>query len=157
VAHFVEQHKERIAEDKFHPINPLLFGEVLETWDYPKASWAWDTVLEPHRRASSQPEAKINVVYGDAEGDFEIFARSFRATQMLEAVAQRAAADYAWPAPFNMEMQSCGSPDAVWMDKTRTLRICYDLAFDFAQLYRAYVPAGPAPASTNQKRKKKSK
>jgi hypothetical protein len=32
VAHFVEQHKERIAEDKFHPINPLLFGEVLETW-----------------------------------------------------------------------------------------------------------------------------
>lgn len=125
--------------------------------DYPKASWAWDTVLEPHRRASSQPEAKIEVVYGDAAGDFEIFARSFRAIQMLEAVAQRAAADYAWPAPFNMEMQSCGSPDAVWIDKTRTIRICYDLAFDFAQLYRAYVPAASAPASTNQNRKRKSK
>src|SRR6516164_6159699 len=112
--------------------------------DYPKASWSWETVLEPHRRASGQPEAKVNIVYGDAEGDFEIFARSFRQIEMLEAVAQRAAADYAWPAPFNMEMQSCGRPDAVWLDKTRTLRICYDLAFDFAQLNRAYVPAGSA-------------
>ena len=100
--------------------------------DYPKASWAWHTVLEPHRRASGQPETKIDVVYGNAEGDFEIFARSFRQIEMLEAVAQRGATDYAWPAPFNMEMQSCGRPDAVWLDKTRTLRICYDLAFDFA-------------------------
>jgi len=125
--------------------------------DYPKASWSWDTVLESHRRAPGQPETTIGVVYGDAEGDFEIFARSFRAIQMLEAVAQRAAADYAWPAPINMEMQSCGRPDAVWMDKTRTLRICYDLAFDFAQLYRAYVPAGSASVSTNQKRKRKGK
>jgi hypothetical protein len=125
--------------------------------DYPKASWSWDTVLAPHRRAPDQPEAKINVVYGSAEGDFEIFARSFQQVQMLEAVAQRAAADYAWPAPFSMEMQSCGRPDAVWLDKTRTLRICYDLAFDFAQLYRAYVPAAPAPASSTQKRKRKSK
>jgi hypothetical protein len=125
--------------------------------DYPKASRSWETVLEPHRRAADQPEAKINVVYGDAEGDLEIFARSFRQIQMLEAVAQRVAADYAWPAPFNMEMQSCGRPDAVWMDKTRTLRICYELAFDFAQLYRAYVPAAPAPVSTNQKQKRKSK
>src|SRR6516162_11251668 len=125
--------------------------------DYPKASWSWDTVLEPHRRAPGQPETTIDVVYGDAEGDFEIFARSFRAIQMLEAVAQRAAADYAGPAPINMEMQSCDRPEAVWLDKTRTLRICYELAFDFAQLYRAYVPAAPASASSNQKRKKKSK
>jgi hypothetical protein len=48
-------------------------------------------------------------------------------------------------------------PHLVWVDKTRTIRICYDLAFDFAQLYRAYVPAGSAPASTKQKRKRKSK
>src|SRR6516165_3406665 len=116
--------------------------------DYPKAARAWDTVLEPHRPAPDQPEAKINVVYGDAEGDVERFARSFRQIQMLEAVAQRLATDYAWPAPFNMEMQSCGRPEAAWMDKTRTLRICYDLAFDFAQLYRAYVPDTRAPVST---------
>src|SRR6516162_9029533 len=125
--------------------------------DYPKASRAWDTVLVPHRRGSGQPETKIDVVYGDAGGDFEIFARSFRQIEMLEAVAQRAAADYAWPVSFNMEMQSCGRPDAIWLDKTRTLRVCYDLAFDFAQLYRAYVPDTPAPVSTNQKRKRKSK
>jgi Putative metallopeptidase len=124
--------------------------------DYPKASRSWDTVLAPHRRASGQPETKINVIYGDAEEDFEIFARSFRAIQMLEAVAQRVAADYAWPAPINMEMQSCGRPEAVWVDKTRTLRICYELAFDFAQLYVAYVPTRTT-TSTNQKRKRKSK
>jgi hypothetical protein len=125
--------------------------------DYPKTSRSWDTVLGPHRRASGQPEAKINVIYGDAEGDFDIFARSFRAIQMLEAVAQRVATDYAWPTPFDMEMQSCGRPDAVWVDKTRTLRICYELAFDFAQLYVAYVPDSPTATSTNQKRKRKSK
>jgi Putative metallopeptidase len=125
--------------------------------DYPKAARSWNTVLEPHRRASGQPETRINVAYGDAEGDFEVFARSFRAIQMLEAVAQRVAGDFVWPAPFNMEMQSCGAPEAVWLDKTRTLRICYELAFDFAQLYRAYVPAESAPVSTNQKRKRKSK
>jgi len=125
--------------------------------DYPKASRSWDKVLEPHRRASGQPGTTINVAYGDAEGDLEIFARSFRQIQMLEAVAERAAADYVWPAPFSMEMQSCGRPEAVWMDKTRTLRICYNLAFDFAQLYFAYLPATPQPVSTNQKRKRKSK
>jgi hypothetical protein len=53
-----------------------------------------------------------------------------------------------------MEMQTCGRPDADWLDKTRTLRICYDLAFDFAQLYRAYVPAASAPASSTQKQAK---
>jgi hypothetical protein len=66
--------------------------------DYPKASWSWDTVLEPHRHASGQPAAKINVIYGDAQGDLEIFARSFRTVKMLEAVAERFAADYEWPA-----------------------------------------------------------
>jgi hypothetical protein len=27
---FVEQHKERVADDEFHPIDSLLFGEVLQ-------------------------------------------------------------------------------------------------------------------------------
>jgi hypothetical protein len=68
-----------------------------------------------------------------------------------------AAADFAWPAPFAMEMQSCGRSDAAWSDETRTLRACYELAFDFLQLYRAHVAAAPTPASASPKRNRKSK
>jgi hypothetical protein len=35
--------------------------------------------------------------------------------------------------------------------------VCYELAFDFAQLYRAYVAAAPTPASASLKRNRKSK
>jgi hypothetical protein len=51
-------------------------------------------------------------------------------------------------------MRSCGRPEAAWADKTRTIRICYELAFDLAQLHIAYVTERPA---TNPKRKRKSK
>jgi hypothetical protein len=30
MAHFVEQHKKRIADDEFHPVDALSIGEVLE-------------------------------------------------------------------------------------------------------------------------------
>jgi hypothetical protein len=125
--------------------------------DYAKASWYWDTALKPHRRAPDQPETRIGVAYGNAQGDLEVFARSFREVRILETVGQAAAADFAWPAPFTMEMQSCGRSDAAWSDKTRTVRVCYELAFDFAQLYRAYVAAASTTASGNPKRKRKSK
>jgi Putative metallopeptidase len=124
--------------------------------DYAKASRSWEMVLAPHRRAADQPETKINVIYGDAEGNFEVFARSFRATRMLETVAERSASIYAWPAPFTMEMLSCDGPNASWDDETRTLKVCYQLAFDFAQLYFAYA-AAPPPAVVNQKQARKPK
>ena len=116
--------------------------------DYAKASRSWDTVLKPHRRAPD---------HGNVQGNLEVFARSFREVRILETVAQAAAADFAWPAPFAMEMQSCGRSDAAWSDKTRTVRVCYELAFDFVQLYRAYVAAAPTPASASPKRNRKSK
>jgi Putative metallopeptidase len=126
--------------------------------NYAKASRSWDMVHKPHRRAPDQPETKINVVYGDAQGDFEVFARSFRAMRILETVAERSAAQYVWPAPFTMEMLSCDGPNASWDDKTRTLKVCYQLAFDFAELYRAYVPAAPPPPiRVSQKQKRKLK
>jgi hypothetical protein len=125
--------------------------------DYAKASRSWDMVLKPHRRAPDQPETKINVVYGDAQGDFEIFAQSFKAVRILETVAARAASDYVWPAPFTMEMLSCDGPNAGWDDQARILKVCYQLAFDFAELYRAYVPATPPPIVVSQKQKRKLK
>jgi hypothetical protein len=127
--------------------------------DYDIASRSWDKVLEPHRRTSEQPETKIEVAYGDARGDLDVFARSFRAVRILEAVAQRSAANYQWPEPFALKMESCGRAGASWDDKTRILKVCYELAFDFAELYRAYVPTATAPtqppARTSQKRKLK--
>jgi hypothetical protein len=124
--------------------------------DYAKVSRSWDMVLKPHRRALDQPETKIDVVYRDAEGDFEAFARSFRSVQLLESVAERAAADFVWPAPFTIEMRSCGRPEAAWADKTRTIRVCYELPFDLAQLHVAYVSEVPA-ANPKRKRKRKLK
>jgi hypothetical protein len=35
-------------------------------------------------------------------------------------------------------MQSCGSPNAGWDPSTRKLMVCYELARDFAGLYRGY-------------------
>jgi hypothetical protein len=122
--------------------------------DYTKVLRSWDMVLNPHRRAPDQPEMKINVVYGEAEGDFEVFARSFRSLRLLEAVAERAAAEFTWPAPFTIEMRSCGRPEAAWANKTRTIRVCYELPFDLTQLHVAYATERPA---TNPKRKPKSK
>jgi hypothetical protein len=123
--------------------------------DYAKALRSWDMVLAPYRRAADQPETKINVIYGNAQGNFEVFARSFRSVRMLETVAERSASFYAWPAPFTMEMLSCDGPNASWDDETRRLKVCYQLPFDFAQLYQAYAPVGPPLALANQNQKQK--
>ena len=130
--------------------------------DYGKISRSWDAVLEPHRRAPDQPQTRIYVVYSDAPENLAGLAGGFRAVRILETVAQRSAADFAWPAPFTIEMRSCGRPDAAWSEENRTLRICYELAFDFAQLYEAYIavaaspPPAPAAVPSGQKRTKSS-
>jgi hypothetical protein len=122
--------------------------------DYAKVSSSWDTVLKPHRRAAGAPQTQIDVVYSEAPAPLAGFARSFKAVRMLEAVAQRSGADFAWPAPFTLEMRSCGGPEAAWSEETRILRVCYELAFDFAELYRAYVPTTSTPGP-RQKQKGK--
>src|SRR6266478_1926819 len=123
--------------------------------DLHKALPSWDMVLAPYRRNPDQPETKINVSYGNADGNFEGFARAFRAIRILETVAERSASTYVWSAPFTLEMQSCDGPNAGWDDETRTVKICYQLAFDFAQLYLAYVQAAPPRATVNQRPRRK--
>jgi Putative metallopeptidase len=56
----------------------------------------------------------------------------------LETVAAHAADEFVWPAPFTLEMQSCGSPNARWDLATHKLTLCTKLAADFADLYRSY-------------------
>ena len=58
--------------------------------------------------------------------------------RLLETVAEHAADDFAWPAPFTLEMQSCGFPNARWDLATKKLTLCYELAREFADLYRDY-------------------
>jgi Putative metallopeptidase len=124
--------------------------------EYARVSRSWDMVLAPYLRAPDQPATQIDIIYGDAQGIFEGFPRTFRALRILETVAERSASKYVWSAPFTMEMLSCdGGPNASWNDETRTLKVCYQLPFDFAELYRTYVPAGVPRATVNQKRKRK--
>jgi hypothetical protein len=106
--------------------------------DYSNASYSWDLVLKPHLRTPDQPKTKIDVVYGEATGRLEHSAQAARSIQLLETVAQHVADEFAWPAPFTLEMQSCGFPNARWDLSTRKLTLCYELAADFEELYRAY-------------------
>ena len=98
--------------------------------DYSNVAYSWDLVLKPHRRAPDQPKTKIDVVYGPAEGRTATAQQVARSIRLLETVAEHAADDFAWPDPFTLEMQSCGSPNARWDISTRKLTVCYELAGD---------------------------
>jgi hypothetical protein len=123
--------------------------------DYSNAAFSWDLVLKPYRRAPDQPETKIDVVYGFAEGRAAVAQRVNRSIQLLETVAKHAAEDFVWPAPFSLEMQTCGYPNARWDLQNHKLIMCYELAADFADLYRDYgrVPAGAPRAADGLKRR----
>jgi Putative metallopeptidase len=118
--------------------------------DFSAASNAWDMALKPHLRSPDQPKTGINVVYGPASGGkLEAVAQALRSMMLLETVAGRMADTYAWPAPFAIEMQSCGYPNAQWIPKARKISLCYELAADFGDLYRGY---GDRPASSEPRK-----
>jgi len=119
--------------------------------DYSGASYAWDLLLKSHLRAPDQPKTKIDVVYGEAKAGLRPAARAARSILFLETVSQNLADTFVWPASFTLEMQSCGFPNARWVLSTHKLTVCYELAADFAELYRAYG------AATADSRKRKSK
>jgi hypothetical protein len=106
--------------------------------DYKKAANSWGLALKAHLRAPDQPKTKIDVVYGEAKGNLEGIAQAARSIMLLEYMAEHAADVFVWPAPFTMEMQSCGFINAAWYNSTRKLTVCYELAEDFAELYRGY-------------------
>jgi hypothetical protein len=119
------------------------------TKDYSKAAYSWSMVLKEHLRAPDQPETKIEVVYGEATGILQVAAEAFRSMQMWETVAHFSSQQYVWPAPFTLEMQTCGYINARWRASTRRLTLCYELAHDFAELYRAYAPLGRIAGTAN--------
>jgi hypothetical protein len=113
--------------------------------DYSNASWSWNKVLEPHRRTPDEPKTTIDVIYGPDKDRFQIYAGSFRSVRLLETVAEHASDEWVWRAPFTLEVQSCDEPGSRWDLPTRKLTLCYEMAADFAQLYRDYAsdPALP--------------
>ena len=120
--------------------------------DYTRATKAWDQALRPHARAPDQPKTKIDVVYGEVKGKFGGIAQAVRAMKLLEVIANRASDRLAWPTPFSLEMQTCGFINAAWMASTHKLTFCYELATDFAELYRDYGDEAP-PKSKKRKHK----
>ena len=103
----------------------------------------------------------IEVSYGEAKGELEIFAEWFRSIRFLEIFADVFADLYVWPAPIKMEMRTCGEAGARWTIPSRTLHICYEMAQEFAELYHAYGrdlrvprPVIHRPLSTNRMRRK---
>jgi hypothetical protein len=106
--------------------------------DYQDAAKSWGKVLEPHLRTPDQPKTKIDVIYGEATGPLAISAQVARAIKLLEPVAERSADLVVWPAPFTLEAKTCGFVNARWSTSQRNLTLCYELAQDFAELYRAY-------------------
>jgi Putative metallopeptidase len=117
--------------------------------DFNAASNAWEMALKPYLRSPDQPKTKINVVYGDAKGKLEAVAQALRSMALLETVAERMADAYTWPAPFTIELQSCGFSNAQWLPRTHKLAMCYELASDFGDLYRGY---GDRPASSETRK-----
>jgi Putative metallopeptidase len=120
--------------------------------DYSKASASWELVLKPHLRSVDQPKTKIDVVYGEGKGDrLESIARVLRSIKLLETLAERWAGTFAWPESFALEAETCGFPNAAWVQATPKLTLCYELLADYGDLYRTY---GATP-TTSRKRKSK--
>jgi putative metallopeptidase DUF4344 len=107
-------------------------------WDYDTASRSWERARASHQRTADQPKAQIQVIYGEGKGKLALHARIFSATRFLETIVEQVANAYAWPAPIVVEMRSCGDPNARWTIPTRRLHVCYELAQEFAELYREY-------------------
>ena len=62
--------------------------------------------------------------------------------------------EFVWPMPFTLEMQSCGCPNARWDLATRKLTLCYELAAEFADLYRDYGEVRAASGTADSSKRK---
>jgi hypothetical protein len=106
--------------------------------DYLNASWSWNQVLQAHLRKPDQPRTAINIVYGPGNGRYDMHAEVSRHIKLLEAIAENLSDRFVWRAPISLEMQACGEADARWEWRNKKVIVCYELADEFADLYRRY-------------------
>ena len=107
-------------------------------FDYSNAQWSWEQALKPHRRAPGQARTTYTIIYGKAEGTFDLFEKVARVTGLMERVADRLVDLYVWKKPFTIEVQTCGSPEATWVGPEHKITLCYELADEFVQLYKLH-------------------
>ena len=107
-------------------------------FDYSNAQWSWEQAVKPHRRAPEQARTTYQIVYGKAEGRFELFEKVARVTGVMERVADRLVDLYVWKKPFTIELQTCGSSGAKWIGPEHKITLCYELADEFVQLYKLH-------------------
>jgi hypothetical protein len=119
--------------------------ETCRLYDFPVASLSWEKALQSHRRGSEQPRQQIEIKYWPGKGDLNVYEQTFRAVRILETVANYAAEEYSWPHPLGLEMATCGESGAQFQPSTRKVLFCYELAHEFAQLYRDYGQEWNAP------------
>jgi hypothetical protein len=105
--------------------------------DYSNASWSWEMALKPHLRAADHPKQKVNVTWG-APGEYEVIADAMKGTGMMEMLVNYAANRFVWRRPIGFDVKSCGQPDLHWDLSTHRILVCYEMAQDFANLYRGY-------------------
>jgi hypothetical protein len=108
--------------------------------DWSTASWGWNKALKPYMRTPEQPKVAIKVSYGDApsKDNLDIYAKYLRSMRLLETIADYAADQFAWTAPIALSAETCGTSDAHWTHSIRTVVLCYEMAAEFAVLYRDY-------------------
>jgi len=107
-------------------------------FDYSNAQWSWEQALKPHRRTPDQERTKYEIIYGKAEGTFDLFEKVARVTGIMERAADRLVDLYVWKKPFTIEVLTCGSPGAKWVGSDHKITLCYELAEEFVQLYKLH-------------------
>ncbi len=95
------------------------------------------------------------MLYGPAEGRAAVAQKMARDIRLLQTVAEHVASDFIWPMPLSLEMQTCGFPDARLDIATHKLTLCYELAIEFADLYREYGGAEADVRPTGSTTRKK--
>jgi hypothetical protein len=105
--------------------------------DYSNASWSWNKALKPFERPAGEVPPKYEVVYDKPEGQLDIFEAAFRASGVMEKVAEHAAR-YAWRKPFKIQVETCGEAGAQWNLPDHKMEFCYELTDDFVQLYKLH-------------------
>jgi hypothetical protein len=121
--------------------------------DLAEAKASWVKALDPHYRHSPDlPRTKISVVYGEAKGYLVIYRRFVEAVGMSEIAAGHLSDAFLWRSPFAIDWETCGEAGAHWQFKSRKLLMCYELADDFARLFRDYgdvsIPKPKIPFSS---------
>jgi hypothetical protein len=106
--------------------------------DYVNASWSWEQVLKPHLRKPDDPKTTLNIAYGPSNERYEVYAEVARHVKLLEAIADTLTDAYVWPAPITLEMKLCGKSDARWFGLQKRVVLCYEMAEEFADLFRVY-------------------